>query len=66
MQITAKWREAQMKQQQHADAALLSQSVDAENSRYNAQMAEVKQFYIDGQISKETYDQRIEEYEILH
>lgn len=66
LQITAKWREAQMKQQQHADAALLSQSVDAENSRYNAQMAEVKQFYIDGQISKETYDQRIEEYEILH
>lgn len=66
LQITAKWREAQMKQQQHADAALLSQSVDAENERYNAQMAEVKQFYIDGQISKETYDQRIEEYEILH
>lgn len=66
LQITAKWREAQMKQQQNADAALLSQSVDAENSRYNAQMAEVKQFYIDGQISKETYDQRIEEYEILH
>ena len=66
LQITAKWREAQMKQQQHADAALLSQSVEAENSRYNAQMAEVKQFYIDGQISKETYDQRIEEYEILH
>ena len=66
LQITAKWSEAQMKQQQHADAALLSQSVDAENDRYNAQMAEVKQFYIDGQISKETYDQRIEEYEILH
>lgn len=66
LQITAKWREAQMKQQQHADAALLSQSVDDENARYNAQMAEVKQFYIDGQISKETYDQRIEEYEILH
>lgn len=66
LQITAKWREAQMKQQQHADAALLSQSVDAENDRYNAQMAELKQFYIDGQISKETYDQRIEEYEILH
>lgn len=66
LQITAKWREAQMKQQQHADAALLSQSVDAENDRYNAQMAEVKQFYIDCQISKETYDQRIEEYEILH
>ena len=40
--------------------------MDAENDRYNAQMAEVKQFYIDGQISKETYDQRIEEYEILH
>ena len=66
LQITAKWREAQMKQQQHADAALLSQSVEAENARYDAQMAEVKQFYIDGQISKETYDQRIEEYEILH
>lgn len=66
LQITAKWREAQMKQQQHADAALLSQSVDAENDRYNTQMAEVKQFYIDCQISKETYDQRIEEYEILH
>lgn len=66
LQITAKWREAQMKQQQHADAALLSQSVEAENDRYNAQMAQVKQFYIDGQISKGTYDQRIEEHEILH
>ncbi len=66
LQITAKWREAQMKQQQHADEALLSQSVDAENDRYNTQMAQVKQFYIDGQISKETYDQSIEEYEILH
>ena len=66
LQITAKWREAQMKQQQHADAALLSQSVDAENARYDAQMAQMKQFYIDGQISKETYDSRTEELEIEH
>ncbi len=66
LQIIAKWREAQMKQQQHADETLLAQSVNAENARYDAQMAEVKQFYIDGQISKETYNNRIEEFEILH
>ena len=29
-------------------------------------MAELKQFYIDGQISKETYDQKVEELDIEH
>lgn len=58
--------EAVKKQKEENDAALLSQSVDAEKARYDAQMAELKQFYIDGSISKETYDTRTEEYEILH
>ena len=62
LQITAKWREAQMKQQKHVNAA----SVEEEQRQYDERVAQVKQFYIDGQISKETYDSRIEELEIEH
>lgn len=62
LKITAEWREAQMKQQEHLD----EQTIEAENNRYNTQLAELKQFYIDGSISKETYDLKTEEAEIEH
>lgn len=66
LKTEADYYEAVKKQKEENDAALLSQSVDAEKKRFDAQMAELKQFYIDGSISKETYDTRTEEYEILH
>lgn len=62
LKITAEWREAQKKQQEHFDA----ESLEAENNRYNAAMAALKQQYIDGAISKETYDLKTEEAEIEH
>ena len=62
LRITAEWREAQKKQQEHLD----EQTIDAENSRYNTELAQLKQFYIDGSISKETYDLKTEEAEIEH
>lgn len=62
LKITADWREAQNKQQEHFDA----QSIEAENVRYKEQKAEIIQFYVDGRISKESYDLKIEEAEIEH
>jgi len=62
LKITAEWREAQKKQQEHAN----EQSIEAENDRYNTEMAQLKQFYIDGSITKETYDLKTEEAEIEH
>lgn len=62
LRITAEWREAQRKQQEHID----EQTIDEENNRYGMQLAELKQFYIDGSISKETYDMKTEEAEIGH
>jgi len=66
LKTEAYYYEAVKKQKDENDAALLSQSVDAEKKRYDEQLAELKQFYIDGSISKETYDTRTEEYAILH
>lgn len=62
LKITAEWREAQKKQAEDATA----ESVEAENKRYNTELAQLKQFYIDGSISKETYDLKTEEAEIEH
>ncbi|MGN1354182.1 MAG: phage tail tape measure protein [Alloprevotella sp.] len=62
LKITAEWREAQRKQQEHIN----EQTIDEENNRYNTQLAELKQLYIDGSISKETYDLKTEEAEIEH
>ena len=62
LQITAEWREAQMKQLEHLD----EQTIEQENNRYNTQLAELKQFYIDGSISKEAFDLKTEEAEIEH
>lgn len=62
LKITAEWREAQLKQQEHLD----EQTIDAENNRNNTELAQLKQFYIDGSVSKETYDLKTEEAEIEH
>jgi len=40
--------------------------IDKENTYYNTRIAEIKQFYIDGKISQETYDLKIEEEELAH
>ena len=62
LRITAEWREAQRKQQEHLD----EQTIEAENNRYNTELAQLKQFYIDGSVSKETFDIKMEEAEIEH
>ena len=60
--ITAEAAEAMKKQQEHFTA----ESVEAENNRHNTAMASLKQQYIDGAITKETYDIKTEEAEIEH
>lgn len=62
LKITAEWREAQKKQAEDA----VKESVETEANRYNTELAQLKQFYIDGSISKETYDLKTEEAEIEH
>lgn len=62
LKITAEWREAQKKQAEDA----VKESVETEDKRYNTELAQLKQFYIDGSISKETYDLKTEEAEIEH
>lgn len=62
LQITAQWREAQKKQQELFD----QETIDAEDKRHSDRLAELNQFYLDGSISKETYDSRREEEEIFH
>ena len=62
LKITAEWSEA-MKKRLDDDAAA---TIDAEEKAYNSRIAELKQFYIDGKISKETFDLKVEEEEIRH
>ncbi len=62
LSITANYREEQKKQ---ADDAA-KQTIEEENTAYAERTAELKQFYIDGSISKETYSRRAEELEIEH
>lgn len=62
LEITAEWREAQKKQQDNFN----KETIEAENNRYNEEMSNLKQFYIDGSISKETFESKSEEQEILH
>ena len=62
LKIEAEGYEALQKmQEQFTDT-----SQEQEQSRFDKQMAVTRQYYIDGQISKETYDRRIEELEIEH
>ncbi len=62
LKITAEWREAQKKQQENFTA----ESIEIEEKRYNVAMATLKQQYLDGSISKETFDIKTEEAEIEH
>lgn len=62
LKIQADYEEAVIKQKKQFTA----RSVEEEQQRYNEEVALLKQNYIDGFISKDTYDQRIEESEILH
>ncbi len=62
LQILSQWHE-QAKNMEEQDATT---TLEKENQDYNDRLAELKQFYIDGQISKQTYDLRIEEAEIEH
>lgn len=62
LKIAAEWHESQKKQQE----TFTAESVAEEDNRYNMELAKLKQMYLDSQISKETYDQRLEEQEILH
>ncbi|MBD5172310.1 MAG: phage tail tape measure protein [Bacteroidales bacterium] len=60
--ISADWREAQKKQQdRYSDEAV--ESID---SMYSDIMANLAQSYLDGTLSKQSYDQLIEEMEIEH
>ena len=60
--IEAEYYEAKKK----LNEAFNEESVEAENKRYDEELAQLKQFYIDGSISKETYDLKTEEAEIKH
>lgn len=62
LNLMAEQAEARKKQAERATAA----SVEAEEATYSARLAELKQFYLDGAISKETYDIKAEEAEIEH
>ncbi len=42
------------------------QTIDEENRRHSDRLNELRQFYIDGQITQETYERRVEEEEMLH
>ncbi len=62
LKIQADYYEAVKKQAEAANA----KSIEDENSNYSAQLAEARQFYIDGKYSKETYDSELERIEIEH
>lgn len=60
--IEANYWEAKKKQDEQKSA----KTIEQENADYEQQLAKTKQFYIDGEYSKTTYDQRIEELEMEH
>ena len=62
LKIQADYYEAIKKQAEAANA----KSIEDENSNYSAQLAEARQFYIDGKYSKETYDSELERIELEH
>ena len=62
LKIIADWRDAQYKQQETLD----NQTVEREEKHYNLRLSTLKQYYIDGTISKETYEEKVEEAEIEH
>ena len=62
LKITADWREAQRKLTEDD----IKGSAELEDVAYQERLAEAKQFYIDGQYSKETYDEAVERMELEH
>lgn len=44
----------------------IARSAEKEEARYNKEMASLRQNYIDGHISKKTFDASVEEQEIIH
>ena len=64
--ITAQWREAQAKQRKNAVDNLTRQEIEQEQAANDERMTNIKQFYLDGEIDKATYDQQMEEAEIRH
>lgn len=62
LKITAEWREAEKKAKEDE----VKGTIETETASYNERMAELKQFYIDGQLSKESFDLKVEELEIEH
>lgn len=62
LSFSADRQEALKKQDEQAVASTIEQ----EEKQYSARLAELKQFYLDGSISKETYDLKTEEAELVH
>lgn len=62
LKIIAEWREAQKKVEEDKSKA----SVEDENARHNEELATLKQYYLDNMITKDAYDQKIEEEEMTH
>lgn len=62
LKIIADWREAQKKVEEDRSKA----SVEDENARHNEELATLKQYYLDNMLTKEAYDQKVEEEEMTH
>lgn len=62
LKIQAQYEESRKK---IADQGI-ARSAEEEEARYNKEMASLRQSYIDGHISKKTFDASIEEQEIIH
>lgn len=62
LDITVESLQAQEKQQKFSD----EQSMRLEEENYLKTLADIRQKYIDSSISRQTYDQQIEQQEILH
>lgn len=62
LKIQADYEEEKQRQQEQINKLRSDEFADY----YDQQLSELKQFYLDGQISKETYEQAAEELEIQH
>lgn len=62
LKIQAQYEESRKK---IADQGI-ARSAEKEEARYNKEMASLRQSYIDGHISKKTFDASVEEQEIIH
>lgn len=62
LKITADWSEAKKKQLDDETQA----TAELEEQAYNKRMAKLKQYYIDGKITKDAFERKSEEEEIKH